>query len=94
VVPSERVAVSGNTQIALGEVGQYSSHTMHGISMAQGRHLPRSKNAVPILIGFSFLEVPRGSSMLTGFPSFSASVIFQIAPVGHTWLHKTQLYSQ
>jgi hypothetical protein len=47
VSPSRVTICSLLNQIAFGETGQNSSHTMHGVSMAQGKQRPRSINAVP-----------------------------------------------
>src|ERR1700690_315684 len=37
---SRTVASTSSTQIAFGDVGQNSSHTMHGVCIAQGRQRP------------------------------------------------------
>ena len=68
--------------MALGLTGQFSSQTIQGLSIDQGRHLLLSKKAVPILIGPTSAKSPS--------PCFSASVIGLIAEVGHNWPQATQ----
>jgi len=65
--------------MAFGDVGQCSSHTMQGPFPDQGRHLPRSMYAEPIIMGFSI---------------FSLAENFRMAPVGQTSPHRVQVYSQ
>src|SRR6478609_3505298 len=85
---SRRGTSASSAQMALGEVGQNSSQTMQGVAMAHGKQRPWSYIAVPIAIGFCSLPV------FSSLPVFCSSVIFWIAPVGHTCPHSTQLYSQ
>jgi hypothetical protein len=54
------------------------------MSIAQGRHLLRSRKAVPILIG--------PGSANSSSPCFSANVIGLIAEVGQTCPQAVQLY--
>src|SRR5690606_9476575 len=52
---------TSSVQIALGEVGQNSSQTMHGVAMAQGKQRPRSYIAVPTRTGFWPIPILAGS---------------------------------
>src|SRR3954465_825828 len=61
---------TSSAQIALGEVGQNSSQTMHGVAIAHGKQRPWSYMAVPIAIGFCSLPV------FSSLPVFCSSVIF------------------
>jgi len=73
--------------MAFGLVGQTSSQTTHGVAIAQGRHRPQSKKAVPILtLGPSPLAPPR-------VHPFASGVSGAIAPVGQTWPQRVQLGS-
>ena len=74
---------TSRTWIALGLTGQFSWQTMHGRSIAQGRHRPRSTKAVPIRSGPLATNGPR--------PSFSSRPIGRMAAVGQTCEQATQL---
>jgi hypothetical protein len=77
--PSGPVTISLWKTMALGEVGQCSSHTMQGPFPDQGRHLPRSMYAEPMTMGVSI---------------FSVTENLRMAPVGQTSPHKVHVYSQ
>jgi hypothetical protein len=83
--PSARIASTGSSQIAFGLVGQTSSHTTHGVAIAQGRQRPQSKKAVPILT-FVPLPAPRVHPFVSGESR-------AIAPVGQTSPQRVQLGS-
>jgi hypothetical protein len=68
-----------SNQIALGDTGQNSSHTMQGLPCAHGRQMDTSKAAVPILTLLAVL---------------SSSVKGRIAPVGQTCEQSVQDGSQ
>ena len=56
-MPLRIVLNTSRTLIALGLTGQFSWQTMQGLSIAQGRHRPRSTNAAPRRIGPSVREL-------------------------------------
>jgi len=64
-------------------VGHTSSHTMHGLAWAHGRHRFRSTYAKPRRIGARPFR-----------PSRSSSVVGRMASVGHTCPHSVQRSSQ
>src|SRR6185436_9788826 len=83
LVPSQRVISSLYVPIALGLTGHTSSQTTQGVCIDQGRQRPWLKKAVPRRMG--------PASACSPSPSFWASEIFWMAPVGQTSLHRVQL---
>jgi ubiquinone/menaquinone biosynthesis C-methylase UbiE len=79
--PSTSTSITDRV-MALGETGQNSSQTIHGVSIAHGRQRPLSTKAVPIFNG------------PPSFPVFSAWVTALMAPVGQTWPQRVQVGSQ
>ncbi len=74
---------TSRVKMALGLTGQFSWQTMQGLSMAQGRHRPRSMKAVPILIG------PRSAKRLR--PVRSSRLSGRMAAVGQRWPQAMQV---
>src|SRR5690242_5449846 len=72
--------------MALGLVGQTSSHTTHGVCIDHGRQRPWLKNAVPRRMGHCPTYSPS--------PGLWASDIFWLAPVGQTSLQGVHFSSQ